>query len=713
MKLTHSKRIGFLALSFLLIAVGFVIFLKHPPIGDMLKALPDDNATRLLSTCNKFEASKKLFILVKGFDAKSLEKTNKIKNEISKIKGVERVFFSLADLDQNTIRYLSKNRLYLSDFNSTKLSIEDIEQKLNAIAGGMQAANTYAPFNSSDPLGLFSATTPLSTIHKDGFMIVPNNGYCIMASISPSINDTEGSRRLYESVGRVLSAYKDDTVVFSPNFYSVENSSYIKADIEKITILSIAILLIVYFFMLRNRVLALFSVTTLFLSGLFAIIAVRYIIGDVSILVLAFGAGIATIAEDYLFLIYLNNDYKYKRFNWQVFWGFMATEVGLLSLCFINFPLIAQLALFSFISLAISFCIFAFVFPSLQFHYQESKEEGSKFLGLYKKLRRVPPPLFMAISIAIIIFSLPRLSFDADFRNLDYQNTKLLQAERLFNEALGQNRIPVLIQAKTQEEALLNAEILRKRSPGSFSAANLALSQNASNKRLVEIKNYNFEQLKSNLDKAGIKAGFRSGAFGAAYLDASSIEPFYFDAEALKALGVEIILTGGVFVSLAYVPPFEIQNIKSLEFAAPIIGKELLSISAVSALKNFSWLFVATILLLLIIIAAIAKKRSLFSINFILFPAALIIGALALKSSYNLMHLFAIFLMMVYGVDYGIYLLKSETSSSLRAVIYSCITTFAGFGALIASSVPAVNAIGEAVCIGLIAVVILLFQKEE
>jgi predicted exporter len=77
------------------------------------------------------------------------------------------------------------------------------------------------------------------------------------------------------------------------------------------------------------------------------------------------------------------------------------------------------------------------------------------------------------------------------------------------------------------------------------------------------------------------------------------------------------------------------------------------------------------------------------------------------------MHLFTLFLMMVYGIDYGIYLSRGEMTTSIRAVVYSCLTTFAGFGVLILSSVPAVHSIGETSIAGILAILILFFQKSE
>jgi predicted exporter len=91
---------------------------------------------------------------------------------------------------------------------------------------------------------------------------------------------------------------------------------------------------------------------------------------------------------------------------------------------------------------------------------------------------------------------------------------------------------------------------------------------------------------------------------------------------------------------------------------------------------------------------------------------SVILAMFAVEGSFNLMHLFALFLMMVYGIDYGIYLSRGELSNSMRAVVYSCLTTFAGFGVLILSDVPAVHSIGAVTIAGLAAIIALFFQRD-
>ncbi len=711
MKSKHFERLRFLILCALIIVAGTFFLNRAPLSGDIVKILPEDEATRTLSLYNRFESSKKLFVMVRGFDEESLRKANEIKTLLEAQSTVENVFFNITDLSPKVQRYLGDNYHYLSDFNDTALSPETIRARLNETAEAMLAGGGYVSLDRHDPLKLFTPMRVMSAEMKNGFLIVPGKGYCLIASITPAVSDIDASREMYNQVMGALEVYRNDIVLFSPNFYGVENSAFIKNDVEKITLVTFVILVLVYFFLLRSRVLLLFSVTALVTSTLVALIVLKAVFPDVSILVVAFGAGIASIAEDYLFMMFVNDDYRRRRFNKQVFYGFAATEAALLSLVWIDFPLIAHLSLFTAVSLAVSYFIFAFVFPRLEFYRPDEPQGDDALFARLQPLRRIPPVFFLAVSIAMIAYAVPRITFDPNFRHLDYQNQKLLEAEALFNDTLGGEKIPVLLKAPNLEALLVAAERFRAAVPESFSIANLALSPEKAAQREAQIRAFDFDRLSRELSAAAPEAGFRSGIFDEAYASLRNLPPFRIDEKALSQLGIEIRYHEGQVMSLAYMEENELAAIEALEFATPIIGRELLSQSATAAAGQFSRFFLIATLAVLVIVVAATRKRSLAAINFLLFPVASILCLLSFLDGYNIMHLFALFLMMIYGVDYGIYLSREEGDSSLRAVSYSLITTFAGFGILAFSEVPAVYSIGYATLVALGAVAVLFFQK--
>lgn len=710
MKLQYRERIRFLLAAFIIIFLGLMFLWKYPPVGDISKALPNDNAIKILDDYNRFNSSKKLFVLVKGFDEISLKKADKISKQLLSLSQVENVYFD-TNIDSDTRAYFSKNWYYLSDFNNSVKSFDQVKQRLVNLSNHMMMGDVYTPLNTDDPMGLFSQPMFVQSAHQDGRLIVPDKGYCIIASIRPSVGDMEKSTILYNEVKSTLSQYGSDIVVYSPNFYSVENSAYISNDIHKITIITIIILILVYFFLLRTKVMLLFSMTTLILSALVSILVLRIFFDSVSILVIAFGASIATIAEDYLFMLFLNDDYKHKRFNKQVFYGLMATLFGLLVLSFISFPLISQLAIFAFVSLSISYMIFAFIFPRLEFYNKENEEKS--FLNKLHRYTYIPPILITIVSLVLISFSVPRLHFDSNFRNLDYQNIKLLEAEKMFEQSLGESRMPILIYGKTIDDVMEQSSKIHKLLPTSYSVANIFSSTKDAQNRYNMLKNYDFELLNKNIEKASTEVGFRADTFANSYKNIQNIAPYNPDYKVLNKLGFEIIKTDNGYMTLGYIMPSDKKYLNGFSSVSVIDGKYLLSYSANKALSSFKLFFIIGFVGLVALIVFVVRKRFLYALNFLFFPTALVLTMFAIVGSFNLMHIFALFLMMIYGINYGIYLANDKIGNSMRAVIYSCMTTFAGFGILSFSSVPAVYSMGYVSIVAIFAILILFFQKKE
>ena len=76
LRLKHFERLRFVVISAIVIAVGVFLLNRSPLSSDIVKILPNDEATRMLTLYNQFDSSKKLFIMVPGFEAESLEKAS-------------------------------------------------------------------------------------------------------------------------------------------------------------------------------------------------------------------------------------------------------------------------------------------------------------------------------------------------------------------------------------------------------------------------------------------------------------------------------------------------------------------------------------------------------------------------------------------------------------------------------------------------------------
>ncbi|MBN2768619.1 MAG: hypothetical protein JXQ68_05910 [Campylobacterales bacterium] len=705
MKSKHINRALFLFFSALLIIfISYSLWL-YPPDSDISKALPQDETTKALDDYNLFGGSKKLFVLIKGVNEDSLKKANAIKKKLLNASQITDIYFNGSDIPQKALDYIEENWYYLADFKTQPISQEDVEKKIQNLAQELSSNALYASLNRSDPMGLFSLGGLNFSSNTSENLTLGDKGYLLIASIKPNIGDIENSTLLQDEVETILKEYPN-TVVFCPNFYSVENSAYIKQDVHSITLISVIIIIFVYFMLMRNITMLLFSVTTLILSALSAILITRILFEDVSILVVAFGIGIASIAEDYLFMLFLNDDYKNKRFNYEVFWGFLTTEIGLLLLGFIDFPLISQLSIFAAISLSISYGIFVFIFPKFEF-YKKNSTGNFHFQGV------IPPFFIAAISLVILSVTITRLNFDTDFRHLDYQNEKLLKKEALFQDVSLNTKTPILIYAQNIDALLAKTDEIKKSVPSSYTISNVAKSNQEIQKRKEALAHYDFKQLRAYIKQYASEAGFREGIFDTVYKEIQNLKPYTLDMEILESFGVEIIKSDNEYISLGYIDSKDEDKLENFKDIKIIDASKILKKSALRSLDSMRNILFMALVFISMLIIFVTKKRAVYALNFILFPLAMEMLFLSLESSFNIMHIFAVFFVAIYGVDYGIYLSKQNISQSIKAVAYSCVTTFAGFGILAFSDVNALSSIGEITLIGIISITFLILQKRD
>ena len=74
-----------------------------------------------------------------------------------------------------------------------------------------------------------------------------------------------------------------------------------------------------------------------------------------------------------------------------------------------------------------------------------------------------------------------------------------------------------------------------------------------------------------------------------------------------------------------------------------------------------------------------------------------------------MMHLFALLILVVVSVDYGIYAIKEgDNPRSTHAIVFSALTTGLSFGILMISNTKALNSFGEVIFSGMSCILLLL-----
>lgn len=173
---------------------------------------------------------------------------------------------------------------------------------------------------------------------------------------------------------------------------------------------------------------------------------------------------------------------------------------------------------------------------------------------------------------------------------------------------------------------------------------------------------------------------------------------------------LSIVEHNGKFYSAISVD--SVDKIKDLDFVESRSVEEL-SNEITSGIYKPMLLILAVVISSMIVIVLLIT-RSLTSLVYIIAPlAAIFLYFLGIKV--NIMHLFSLLIVVVSSIDYGIYVKKEgENIKTLHAIIFSALTTIAGFGFLAFSKILALKSFGITIIIGLgVILMLLLFQRRS
>lgn len=694
---------------FLLLVLNFDSFNK---ISTKLETIiPNSPKKELLKEFGKFESTKKIFLSHKGLDKNSLTKIKKLEKEILKIEGI-----TLEKLSQNKTlqEYLTDYKIYKYGINHTSLNNLDINAQLQDTKNEMIKDSFSFRLNTQDPLNLFNAISNTYPSTKNRHLILKDYGYLSIFKIDKSINTIKEYETIYDHISKLTN---DRVKVFSPIFYFVENSREIKNDVNKIILLSSIILILLYVLILKNIKLLFNTLLTLGSSILLSLLVTTYIFQELSIFVLVFGISISTVGIDYMFHHYIHKYYqKNKTFNTDVFFGMITTVGAFCIISFISFDLIKQICYFAIVSLIFSYLQFSFIYPKIKFLGKtktvKSKNDAIGFESTLKSNFHIKPVVITVISVVIIVFISLNIKFDFNLKNLDVQNIKLKKTEDFFNNKLNdEKRVSVLLKANSIRELINNANELKSNYKDSYVPLDALISSKEFKKTKEELSKINFNKIKKSLNLEATKLGFKKDFFAATY-DFKDNTPNY-DIALLKSFGLEVIQYNDSYLSYALIPLHNQDNIYKLGYIQPLSIKQMFEQKLITAYDELFILGSLTILFIFIMLLFICKKNYFKAINYILFPLAMVL-ILSTFIVFNILHLFMLFIILAIGIDFGIYVSsKHVTENTRKAVFYSLLSTFAGFGVLIFSNITALFSIGIIATIGILAIVFLLLTSKR
>ena len=141
------------------------------------------------------------------------------------------------------------------------------------------------------------------------------------------------------------------------------------------------------------------------------------------------------------------------------------------------------------------------------------------------------------------------------------------------------------------------------------------------------------------------------------------------------------------------------------------LGTTLASDTKVMKNTLVNYMLISSIFIVCILFY-IAGKNILFPLMYLLFPISSVLFAITLLGKINIMHMFALVILLAISIDYGIYLYDTTTTSKTKiAIKYALLSTVCGFGVLIFSSTIALYSIGFVISVGVGAIFLLLYAS--
>jgi hypothetical protein len=669
----------------------------------LFSVLEENDTRKMIEGFQKTQNSQTLLVAVKGLDNKALEEIKEIENELS---ALPLVTLKKSAMNDTLLSHLKSYKLLMCEVNETKLSTLDVSKALQSIYDDMTSSFSPVIIDTIDPFYILLSPKSVDIQMKNGHARLGEYGYISYFTLHSKSLDEH--KNVYSDIHKVM-INKIDSHFFSPLFYYVENSQAIHADVQNIIYIAFAVLILLYFIILRDSSLLLHTFTTLGTSAMLSTVFLTQMYEQVSIFVFVFGISISTIAIDYMFHHYLHGYYtedkkEKRKFNREVLFGFLTTFLAFFILSFTSFLLIKQIAFFTMASLFISYIHFSVLYPMIGFKIVnvDKKKETKLFCS-------ISPKFFLMISLGLIFFSSMYLHFDVNLKNLDYDNKSLKKKEYFFkSQNASYQKVSFVIKSNTINDLITRSREIVNKVPTAYIKVSSLMNKSLyiKNKKIF----MHAKVLKTELKKEAKRLGFKKEYFRDAY--AVEKEFISYTEEQIKKYGLEIMKINDYYITFGMVDKKYYDEVLQYDFIKSLSMKEHFELHMKKSIQGLGSLGILVILLIILILFIIAGNKIVYAIVFLLFPIAMM-SSYAFFFSINILHLFMLFIILAIGIDYAIYMVTANDMRTKKAIVYSLVSTFAGFGVLVFSQINALYSLGVIALIGIGAISMLLLCMKE
>ena len=589
----------------------------------------------------------------------------------------------------------------------------------------------------------------------DGVWAAPRQARALLLLLTRAAGtDTDAQQAALDTVHQDFAAARQalgaaaaptTLVVSGTGVFAVQSRATIKAAVERVSwiggVLIITLLLLIY----RSPTVLLLGLLPVLSGVLVAIAAVSLGYGTVQGITLGFGTTLMGEAVDYSVYLFVQSGGRGRaQADWlQRFWptirlGMLTSVVGFATLLLSDFPGLAQLGAYSIAGLISAALVTRFVLPQLlprQFAVRDLEAIGQRLLQAVQQLRRLRVLLLVAVLAAAAVLVLHRHQlWNTRLSALSPIPAPALALDVQLRSQLGGpgGGDLVAVSAPSQDAALAAAEALAPRLQRLLRAGVIGGFENPA--RLLPSAATQRARRAALPDTAVLQQRLHAAVQGLP-LRAAVFAPFVHDVEAARhaalltrsdyagtpfALALDgMLLRGADGRTTALLPlrPPAQGVIDGARVSAALAGSGAHYINLGSAsgrlydgyLRTASWLSLAGLAAIALLL--LAALRSPLRVARVLLPllAAVVVvagGLLLFGVQLTLLHLVGMMLIVAVGSNYALFFDRGGAQGTgiaprtLASLVFANLTTVAGFGPLLFSGVPVLQALGATVAPG-------------
>jgi 1-acyl-sn-glycerol-3-phosphate acyltransferase len=535
------------------------------------------------------------------------------------------------------------------------------------------------------------------------------------------------------------------------------NASQLRQDTNvtlAITIVVLVLFLALYFRKASAPVIILIPVL---FGGMFALAAIYFITGTLSVIALGTGSVVLGIAVNYSLHVF--NHYRHTKSVEQVIKdlaqpltiGSFTTIGGFFCLEFVQSEMLKDLGLFAGFSLiGASFCSLVFLPQFITTKKEERHHQIIQFSWIDKMASYNPEynKYIIAGILALTVvfyYTTNWVGFESDISGMNYLTPKLKVSEARLNRInrFALQSVYLVTEGKTLDQALANNERLarnidslkEKKVVVKYSGvASLIISDSLQKARIDRWNKYwtpeKKQKLLATLEQQGVPIGFRPTAFEnfKALLNKTYVVSDQHNMAEVRKTFLDDFITEkpghATVVTLVQTTPDhkkEVYNAFANNNDVTVVDKQYLANKLVSVINSdFTQIAIMTSLLVLITLWLTYGRIEMTLVSFIpMFVSWIwIIGIMGIFGiNFNIINIIISALIFGLGDDYSLYIMdgllqeyktgKRVLSSYKTSIFLSAITTLVGLGVLVFARHPALKSIAFISIIGIGCVVIM------